>query len=496
MDRKPHLLTHLAAHLRRRLAGEDGIALVLTFGVMLVLGISTTGALAYATQNQGSAARSKVDSAVLSVAEAGINNAMSVLSNPANDATNPNLLPSRTDTYDSGSVTWWGTYDAPTSTWTITATGEMRNPTGVSAAPVRRRISAHASVISGAAATSALQNPSWNYTVATRTGNACDETLNTSVIAGAPLFTVGNLCLGALSRVTASPLEVGGVLTVAADATVGVLATPLTRADVGGGCSGHLCSSADRVFASTITQTPASMTPPVADWDYWYANAEPGPKHPCEQAIGSYPAFDNNGLRDKSITTAFSLTPLASYTCRTGPIGAPTGELSWNVTTRVLTITGTIFIDGQTKIDNGQVDTYRGQGVLYTSGSFVVLNGSKMCAVVALTDCDFTANAWNPNVNLFTVATNGSGGTGVFPGNGVQLGCLDRFQGALFATNSVQFLAGAAGAKHQGPIIASSITFAAAAELKPFTTLSSVPRGMPGQSASTRHVGAPTDFTG
>jgi Tfp pilus assembly protein PilX len=492
MNRTPQLTSRIA----RRLAGDNGFALVLSLGVMLVLGISTSGALVYTTQNQGAASRSKVDQAALSVAEAGINNAMSVLSNPANDATNPSLLPSRTDVYDGGTVTWWGTYDVPTSTWTITATGEMRNPTGVVAEPVRRRISALAAVVSGSTATGALQNPSWNYTVVTRTGNPCDETLSSSVIIGAPLFIRGNLCLGSLSRVTVGPLEVGGGLTVPVDGTIGVLATPITRADVVGGCSGHPCSTADRVYASTITQTAPAMTPPTADWDYWYANAAPGPKHPCETASGAYPTFDNNSVRDKSIATVYSLTPSTSYTCRVGPVGNPTGELSWDATSRVLTVSGTIFIDGQAKIDNGQIDTYRGQGVLYTSGAFAVANGSKMCAVVLLLDCDFTANAWNPAVNLFTVVSNGSGGLGVLTGNGIQLGCLDRFQGALFATNNVQITGGAVGAKHQGPIIASTIVLAASAELKPFTSLTTVPRGLPGQSTATRQVRPPTDFKG
>jgi hypothetical protein len=307
---------------------------------------------------------------------------------------------------------------------------------------------------------------------------------------------MGNLCLGSLSRITTGPLEVAGGLTAAAGATVGALATPITRADVVGGCSGHLCSTADGVYASTVTQTAAALTPPAADWDYWYANASPGPKHPCEQASGSYPIFDDNGVRDKSLTTVYSLTPPASYTCRTGPIGNPTGELSWDATTRVLTISGTIFIDGQAKIDNAQVDTYRGQGVLYTSGSFAVASGSKMCAVVSGTDCDFTANAWNPSTNLFGIVSNGSGGIGVGAGNGIQLGCLDRFQGALFATNNIQFTGGAVGAKHQGPMIASSIVLAASAELKPFTALTTVPRGLPGQPTATRQVRPPTDFIG
>src|SRR5207247_5300173 len=124
----------------------------------------------------------------------------------------------------------------------------------------------------------------------------------------------------------------------------------------------------------------------------------------------------------------YSLTPSTSYTCRVGPVGNPTGELSWDAPTRVLTITGTIFIDGQAKIDNGQIDTYRGQGVLYTSGAFAVANGSKMGAVVLALDCDFTPNAWNPNVNLFTVVSNGHGAPGALAGIGIQLGCLDRLQ--------------------------------------------------------------------
>jgi Tfp pilus assembly protein PilX len=492
----PHLLTRLLPLLRRRFAGEDGIAIVLALGTMVVLGLTTSGALMYSAQNQGSAARSKAAAAVLSVAEAGINNAMAVLSNPTNDPTNAALLPTRTDVYDAGSVTWWGTYDAPTSTWTLTATGEIRNPTGVTAAPVRRRVSALVSVVAGTAPLSPLQNPSWNYTVATRTGNPCDETLSSSVVAGVPLFTVGNLCLGSLSKVTAGPLEVRGSLTVAADATIGAVGTPIPRADIFGGCSGHVCSAADRVFATTITQTAPALTAPVADWDYWYANASPGPKHPCEQASGTYPTFDNNALRDKSVATVYSLTPVASYTCRVGPVGNPTGELSWNASSKVLTIKGTIFIDGQAKIDNGQVDTYQGQGVIYLSGAFSVANGSKMCAVVSGTDCDFTLGAWDPAQKLLTVASNGTGGIGVLAGNSIQIGCLDRFQGPLYGTNAFQITGGAVGAKHQGQVVASTIILASGAELKPYSALTIVPRGLPGQSPTSTTVNPPRDFTG
>jgi hypothetical protein len=162
----------------------------------------------------------------------------------------------------------------------------------------------------------------------------------------------------------------------------------------------------------------------------------------------------------------------------------------------VLTVKGTIFIDGQAKVDNGRMDTYRGQGTLYTSGAFVILNGSKLCVVLTATDCDFTPGAWDPNQNLLTVVSNGNGGTGVLAGNSIQLGCNDRLQGGLFGTNAVYFAAGAAPARHQGPIMASTITLSSSAELKPFGALRTVPSGLPGQPPPRSGVGAPRDFTG
>jgi hypothetical protein len=387
-------------------------------------------------------------------------------------------------------------YDASTSTWTLTATGEMRNPTGPSASPVRRTISAKVPVVVGPQMTQPLANDAWNYLVATRTGNACDETLSSSVINGAPLYTFGNLCLGSSSVVNAGPLSVRGSMTIGTGAAVGALATPISEAHVAGGCGGHACSSVDNVFAATLDQSPPALTAPTPDWDYWYANAAPGPKKSCEITSGTVPVFDNNAVRDKSVTTVFSLTPTSSYACRVGPPGNPTGELSWDSTTRVLTVRGTIFIDGQAKVDNAKLNTYSGQGTIYLSGSFLVTSGSKLCAVAAALDCDFTPGAWDPNTKLLSIVSNGNGGLGVLAGNSIQLGCFDRLQGALFGTNAVFFSSGAAPAKHQGPVVASSIVLSSSAQVKPFGTLRTVPSGLPGQPPPRSGVGAPRDFTG
>jgi hypothetical protein len=483
--------------LRRRLIQpEDGIALIVSIGALSALTLVGASSVAFSTQNSGNASRSKADQAAFALAEAGINNAMAIISNPANDPTNPNLLQPMYQDYEGGRATWSGVYDSATSMWTLTATGEMRNPTGPSATPVRRTIKAKAPVVVGPQLTQPLANDAWNYIVATRTGNACDETLSSSVINGAPLYTFGNLCLGSSSVVNGGPLSVRGSLTLGTLSTVGSVGTPITEAHVAGGCSGHVCTSVDNVYAATLDQSPPLLSAPTPDWDYWYEHAAPGPKAACESPTGTVPVFDNNTVRDKSVTTVFSLTPASSYTCRVGPPGNPTGELSWNATTRVLTTRGTIFVDGQARVDNARVNTYVGQGVIYLSGAFSISNGSKLCAVVSGTDCDFAPGRWDPNRNLLGIVSNGNGGSGILAGNSIQLGCLDRLQGALFGTNAIYFGGGAASAKHQGPIVGSTILLSSSAELKPFGRLATVPTGLPGQPLPRSGVGAPRDYTG
>jgi hypothetical protein len=44
--------------------------------------------------------------------------------------------------------------------------------------------------------------------------------------------------------------------------------------------------------------------------------------------------------------------------------------------------------------------------------------------------------------------------------------------------------------------VASTIILAAAAELKPLPALTTVPRGLPGQSSGNTRIAPPTDFTG
>jgi hypothetical protein len=150
------------------------------------------------------------------------------------------------------------------------------------------------------------------------------------------------------------------------------------------------------------------------------------------------PVFDNDqgspvspdpSKRNASVPGSFNLTPGSSYSCQTAG-----GELSWNASTRVLTVRGTIFIDGSAQVQNGALNTYKGQGSLYLSGTLLVKN-SKLCAHVAAGGCD--SAGWDPNTTMLVVVANGPGGIQVPVGDSVQL-VSSTFQGALYGTNAVE----------------------------------------------------------
>ncbi len=483
--------------LSRAVRSESGFTLVAVIGITLALGAGVTSAVAYTSTNSRSAYVHKSDQLALALAEAGVNNALAAISNPANDPMDPNLLPSTSRDYEGGTATWSGTLDRASASWTVTATGAVTNPTGGAGRPIQRTVTMNVPVDPARSQTPTPRL--WDYMVATKTGTACDETLSSTVTNASPLYVFGNLCVSSGARVTGGPLAVKGNLTLTAtDSSVGSTSSYIDAAHIAGTCkynnqAAHApCTTADHVYAATITQSPPPLTVPNPDWNAWYDHAMPGPKQSCTASSGTPPVFDNNAVRDRSVTSAFNLTPLTSYSCRVGRADDPMGELTWDAGSRVLTVKGTIFIDGSAKVDNAQVNTYVGRGTLYLSGVFNVLGNSKLCAVSAGAECDFDPSHWNLDQKLFTVVANGNGGNGVFTGNSVQIGCYDRFQGALFSTFAVAF---ASGSVHQGPIVASTISIPSSMTTHPFRGPTSVAAGTPGSGVVFSTARAPDTYS-
>jgi len=480
------------------------MALVMSLGILVVLGMLGVVIMTYTTSGQRSASRSSADVSAYSLAEAGINNAMSVLGNQKN-AMDPTLLPStlttaNTSHYDSGYVKWWGTYDSASTMWSVSAIGYMRNPTGASA-PITRRITTSVKV--RPKFTQKTTNPLWSYIVATRTNTpgGCDESLNNSVNIQSPMYVVGNLCLNTPSQITGGPLQVHGYARLDVNTNIGSAALPI-GAHVKNGCSYKTptlgpCTPTQQVW--NADNDPITLDLPTADFAAWYVNSAPGPRQACTTQSGTIPVFDNNTTWDNpngSVPGVFNLVPNSqSYSCIIQSGDDLVGQLSWNHTTKTLTVNGTVFIDGSATVSYGYSNIpihYEGTGTIYLGGTLLISN-TQLCANIneANTGCDF--GAWDPKTRFLVFVANGIGGNGqqVLTGDSIQL-VSSTFAGGLFGTNAIELNT---YSQSRGPMFAGSEKLDQTVYARTFPLIE-VPTGMPGTIVTEAPADAPSNFSG
>jgi hypothetical protein len=495
--------------LRQLLKRQDGITLIMAVGILGVLSLSGVTLIYYSSTNARSAQYSVQNGSAYDLAEAGIDEMMAVLSKPTNNALMPDLLPETTHDHNGGTVTWSGTLDQLTQTWSVTSTGRIDNPTP-GASDVTRTLSAKIPVTP--TLTQPLNNPAWNYIYATGTGQPCDMTVSNNVTGSSRLYVQGNLCLSNNVAVTQTSLLVHGNLDLSNNAQVGASTSMSTRVETyvggncryGGGswatpCTGN--QDARRIYSKMnppsyvvgVNNAVPVIAAPTADVAAWYENSIPGPSLDCSAANGARsgtpPTWDNDGVRNNSVPV-FNLTPTSSYTCRVGPAATPTGELSWNATTRVLTVYGTMFIDGSVKLTNGALNTYNGQATIYLSGTAYMSNNTKLCGGTSGSNCDFAS--WNPNTEMLTFVAGGSGGL-AGTGNGILVDNSSQFQGGLFSSYAVRF---ANNARSDGPIVGSTMIFDNNVTNDQFDTITTVPVGMPGNPAVYAQPNPPQLYSG
>ena len=158
------------------------------------------------------------------------------------------------------------------------------------------------------------------------------------------------------------------------------------------------------IYTVGVNTAVPVIAAPTADVSAWYENSIPGPSLDCSTANGARsgtpPTWDNDGVMNNSVPV-FNLTAWSSYTCRVGPASSPTGELSWDANTRVLTVFGTMFIDGSVKVTNGLLNSYNGQGTIYLAGTVYMNNNTKLCGGIFGFNCDFSS--WNPNTEMLKI---------------------------------------------------------------------------------------------
>jgi Tfp pilus assembly protein PilX len=506
----PAIARRLAERALIGLRAERGMTLVLTLGVLTALSATVIVVIQYGSASGREAGMFKTDKQAFALAEAGMNNAIAVLNNPSNNALDPDILPARTTTYEGGRVDWSGVLDRTAAVWTLTATGYSRNPTGPNgSSEIKRTLNAKVTVVP--TLTQPLNNPSWNYLFSKSTAlSPCDMTLSNNLGGSSRLYVAGDLCLSQNAGVNSSELIVHGNLILEQNAFIGANTSMDTRVQtsVGGYCSyakynggaqASPCSGNQdvrNIFSKTnpsswaigVSSSPPIIGAPVSDFSTWYENSIPGPSQSCTTASGTPPTFDNDyPARNNSLASVFDLTPATSYTCRVGTAETPSGEISWNASTKVLTVAGTIYIDGSLKSTN-TLATYNGQAVIYLTGTF--WNNGKLCASVSGSNCEFST--WNPNTEMLTITTEGSGGqAGV--GNGILMDNNSQFQGALYSTANISFTN---NSRSDGPMVANQLLFANNVQNDSFPTITVVPVGQPGNPAVYAQPNPPQNFSG
>ena len=542
-----------------RLVGQErGFALVLALAVTFVFSMTVVTVIESATSNSRSSDRSKGRVSAYSLAEAGINNAASILSksnsydphvlhpqgtyaqadcaSPPANPTGATLLGNTCSpyswTYDGGTTTMWGWFDTATSNWTISSTGSVRNAFG--GAATTRTLTATVHV--RAAPSQDNYVTAWNYVfVKDTTPGVCNIQLDQTTNFAVSLYVEGNLCFKNGANIaesnTSDPinLEVRGKIVWLSGASKGIGDTSLanngqiTSAKVAGGCAsslaanGHTCAppppaSGDYFYvkAGGYSTTATAISAPLltnTDFTNYYNSAYIRPGDPCDNPgpnSGNRLAnstFDNdaialNGTNGNGSAASFDLTPSSSYTCEAkDTAGKVIGELSWDNSTKLLKIRGTIYIDGSVTFSQDATyqgvnstgvhpsndytgnDSIGGQAVLYISGSFSS-NNKRLCgwdtvhdqAAVTGSVCDFTK--WTPNTSMLMVVAHGST-TSISLGGGS--GCY--LQGAFYSMNLFDV---GQQCRVEGPVISSTMSVGQGVNMKPLPGITDLPVGAPG----------------
>jgi hypothetical protein len=536
------------------LGQERGFALVIALGVTVVFSMTVVVVIEAATSNSRSSDQSRGRVSAYSLAEAGLNNASSILTK--SNAYDPHLLhpqgtyqlPDCADppqnppgaealgntcspyvfTYDGGTATMWGWFDAATANWNITSVGEVRN--AFASTPTRRTLTASVHIRAQPSQNNYVT--AWNYVfVKDTTPNICNVQLDQTTNFAVSVYVEGNLCFKNQAYIAETDptdpinLLVRGKLVWLSGSSKGVGDTSLplngqiTSAKIGLGCATsvtgtpHSCSPPGDYFhvkPGGYTSDAAAIAAPIVtndDFIKYYNTAYIRPGDPCDNPGpdgGTRLAdskFDNdttplNGAGGNGSAALFDLTPNSSYTCEAKNVnGKVIGALTWDNSAKLLKIRGTIYIDASVTFSQNAtyqgvnslgvhpsgdltgLDGIGGQAVLYLSGTFSG-NNKRLCGWDTTTDsaavngsfCDF--DKWTPNTSMLMVVAHGS--TNSFDLGG---GTSCNFQGAIYSMNNAAF---GQQCRVEGPVITNTMTVGQGVSMKPLPGITDLPVGAPG----------------
>jgi len=388
-----------ASHLLAGPNSESGQSLILALVVMFALSLSIAAVYSYLTSNEGHFNRDQQSLRALSDAEAGLHNGLATVtkSDPLNAVAVGTTYSSGVVQLDKGTFTWTAKkLQAPScpntlpTCWLVTANGT--SPT----AQVSHQLQQTIGWVSKTTVTQLDETPVYGFGlfISNPPGDANCFVLSGSVTVSANVWFNGSFCPNGGANLTPAAgmdnkysVYIGGNYLGRNNTTIGTPALKFAQANIVGICK----------IQNTILQT-CSDSANSNVWAYppWGTGSSPLQKPDVNaQSVYTYGTgigkagdptvnwnaptcstgsftFDNNtaATPDASLpeTTLFNGS---SFNCAVKDNATPAntvGTLAWDNSTNTLTVTGTIFIDGDINVPSGTVN-YKGNGTIYVNGS-------------------------------------------------------------------------------------------------------------------------------
>ena len=394
---------------------ESGVALILALVMMLVLTIGIATALDLSSSGSRHATRVNAGQKAYSLAEAGVNNAVSVL-----EANYPaDRLPGRIrapplphddvrrrdgdlERIVGGDLDRYAVA-LPVDDH-VDRDGEQ--PDRPDRVAVRRTATAAVPVVIPQTEPAGSGNVlNWIYTL----GNI---SFGQSVTVATPVYTTGNLVMSNSATISSARgvIAVAGNVTLATQNSIGTSASRIPLAYVHGSCQyknnpvHSPCQwDTDNIFAAgpgagntggtTIPAGLLAQTPtltccavPSSQMGFWYRYASPGPYFPCVTSSGSafLPQFDSDLVLNNSANSsaAVNLTPSGdAYSCTTDE----RHRSQWDGSSPVSPSAATIYIDGSAFISAGSGRPTTGTGTIIAVGH--LLDGEQHADVLRMPRC-------------------------------------------------------------------------------------------------------------
>jgi hypothetical protein len=390
---------------------EQGIALVMALGILMVLSLALGTAIYMTAAGARDAQRTNAGQKAYATAEAGLNNVIAEIAShyPNSSAGDSTWAAAGSATYDGGTAAWTGTFVQSSSTsgvWHLTGTGTVSNPTGPNASNVVRVVRADMAVTASSGFPFGVYSGDPNANCTTLSGGI---TVNVPVYVASCLTLSGNFS-GYDAKIWQPPpytpatvtVQTGKALTVTGGTQIGTAARPVKNIWYGTTCATSPCNSANGYNGTVGTPGPAQSTLPTVNAATIYSSVAWG----SATCTGINP-FDNDATRNNSKGNV-DITTLASYNCSITDTAGQVHSISYNSATHALAIQNSWFIDGNLLIATHNGLKYTGDGTIYFNGT--VTNQGVVCGPGSTyTAPETCGETWVPTMGgLLIVACNAS----------------------------------------------------------------------------------------